>query len=286
VVFGAERTDVGTIAQTDFGYTGQRLLDDGMGGLMDYQARMYLPYLNRFTQPDSIVPDLSNPQALNRYSYALNYLIRYNDPSGHCSVCAAVLAVLGGMAIGLVVDLAYQGYNIYTEKQDQFDWGQLAGATIGGGFFAGAIVFAAPVIVGTVSLLSIGAIAGALAGQISIFTEAVADEAIADKGNYNTPDVGRASIDMGFMNPKQITRDAIGGAVSVGVGNELRQIGINTGLISTLGMCRLLQLFRLNLQYCDYNLSKYLFGISVALFLLPWVAVLIMALGYKLTNKA
>jgi len=57
-------------------------------------------------------------------------------------------------------------------------------------------------------------------------------------------------------------------------------------LISTLGVCRLLQLLKLNLQYCDYNLSKYLFGISVALFLLPWVAVLIMALGYKLLKKA
>jgi len=52
-------------------------------GLMDYKARFYLPYLNHFTQPDSIVPDPSNPQAWNRYSYALNNPIRYNDPSGH-----------------------------------------------------------------------------------------------------------------------------------------------------------------------------------------------------------
>jgi len=52
-------------------------------GLMDYNARFYDPYLNHFAQPDSIVPDPLNPQAWNRYSYALNNPIRYNDPTGH-----------------------------------------------------------------------------------------------------------------------------------------------------------------------------------------------------------
>lgn len=50
---------------------------------MDYKARFYSPYLNHFTQPDTIIPDLNNPQALNRYSYALNNPLRYNDPTGH-----------------------------------------------------------------------------------------------------------------------------------------------------------------------------------------------------------
>jgi len=64
-----------------------------MGGLMDYKARFYSPYLNHFTQPDSIVPDPSNPQSWNRYSYALNNPIRYNDPTGHCPIClVAILA--------------------------------------------------------------------------------------------------------------------------------------------------------------------------------------------------
>jgi len=35
------------------------------------------------TQPDTIVPEPGNPQALNRYSYVLNNPLRYNDPSGH-----------------------------------------------------------------------------------------------------------------------------------------------------------------------------------------------------------
>jgi hypothetical protein len=42
------------------------------------------PYLNRFTQPDSIVPLASQgTQALDRYAYANNNPVRYNDPTGH-----------------------------------------------------------------------------------------------------------------------------------------------------------------------------------------------------------
>ncbi len=34
-------------------------------------------------KPDTIVPGVANPQAWNRYSYALNNPTRYNDPSGN-----------------------------------------------------------------------------------------------------------------------------------------------------------------------------------------------------------
>jgi hypothetical protein len=50
---------------------------------MDYKARLYSPYLNRFLQPDSIIPDQSNPQSWNRFSYVQNNPIRFNDPTGH-----------------------------------------------------------------------------------------------------------------------------------------------------------------------------------------------------------
>jgi RHS repeat-associated protein len=52
-------------------------------GLMFYNARWYDPYLNHMTQPDTIVPDPYNSQDYDRYSYARNNPIRYNDPSGH-----------------------------------------------------------------------------------------------------------------------------------------------------------------------------------------------------------
>ncbi len=39
--------------------------------------------LGRFTQPDTLVPEPGNPQALNRYAYTLNNPLKYTDPSGH-----------------------------------------------------------------------------------------------------------------------------------------------------------------------------------------------------------
>ena len=101
--FGQVRTDVGTVSETDFGYTGQRALGDL--GLMDYHARMYDAVLGRFVQPDTIIPNATDPQSLNRYSYALGNPIRYNDPDGHCifdpiefvaCVAAAVIYLSGG----------------------------------------------------------------------------------------------------------------------------------------------------------------------------------------------
>ena len=46
-------------------------------------ARYYDPELGRFIQPDTVIPDLSNPQSYNRYSYCVNNPLRYTDPTGH-----------------------------------------------------------------------------------------------------------------------------------------------------------------------------------------------------------
>ena len=75
----------------DYTFTGQfSYMDDPSTsgategfGLMFYNARWYDPYLNHFTQPDSIVPDPSNSLDWDRYSYAHNNPVRYTDPSGH-----------------------------------------------------------------------------------------------------------------------------------------------------------------------------------------------------------
>ena len=41
------------------------------------------PYINRFLQPDTIIPSPASPQSWNRYSYVLNNPINASDPSGH-----------------------------------------------------------------------------------------------------------------------------------------------------------------------------------------------------------
>ena len=67
---------------TKYQYTGQYSHAADFG-LMFYNARWYDPYLNHFTQPDSIVLDPYNSQDWDRYSYARNNPIKYTDPSGH-----------------------------------------------------------------------------------------------------------------------------------------------------------------------------------------------------------
>lgn len=81
--FGAPRTmpPYASVTSTDFTYTGQR--DIPGTGLMDYKARFYSPCIMHFVQPDTLIPDIYNPQALNRFSYVNNNPIRYNDPTGH-----------------------------------------------------------------------------------------------------------------------------------------------------------------------------------------------------------
>jgi RHS repeat-associated protein len=62
-------------------YTGQRA--ETQLGILYYKARWYDPYLNRWIQPDSIIPDPYAPQDWDRYSYVRNNPVNFNDPSGH-----------------------------------------------------------------------------------------------------------------------------------------------------------------------------------------------------------
>jgi RHS repeat-associated protein len=66
-------------------------------GLMDYNARMYDPYLGRFTSADSIVPQaVQGVQAWDRYAYVNNNPVNHNDPTGHyCVPCFAVVLAAG-----------------------------------------------------------------------------------------------------------------------------------------------------------------------------------------------
>jgi RHS repeat-associated protein len=77
-IWGAVRGG-GNALPTDYTFTGQRL---DSTGLMYYGARFYDPFLARFVQADTIVPQPGNPQSLNRFSYVANNPVRYIDPTG------------------------------------------------------------------------------------------------------------------------------------------------------------------------------------------------------------
>jgi RHS repeat-associated protein len=69
---------------TKIAFTGQYTDDTG---LMYFNARYYNPLTGRFASADTVVPQLENPQAWNRYGYVFNNPLKYNDPSGHCPWC-------------------------------------------------------------------------------------------------------------------------------------------------------------------------------------------------------
>jgi RHS repeat-associated protein len=71
MAYGEERNTSGTL-QTDHRFTGQLMQAPELGSLYHYGARFYSPYLGRWLQPDSIVPEPRNPQDLNRYAFNRN----------------------------------------------------------------------------------------------------------------------------------------------------------------------------------------------------------------------
>jgi RHS repeat-associated protein len=103
-------------------YTGQAsYMDDPLTsgvtegfGLMFYNARWYDPYLSRFVQADSIIPEQSQgTQAWDRYAYVSNCPVKYNDLSGHCPICITAAIGAGiGLAVNLTTQLLSNGGNL------------------------------------------------------------------------------------------------------------------------------------------------------------------------------
>ena len=100
--YGAVRNPVGGMP-TDIGFTGQRA-ESGLGSLMFFQARYYSPAVGRFLSADTIVPDPSNPQGLNRFGYSLSNPLKYTDPSGHCPAPAASMGPVICLALFIKPD--------------------------------------------------------------------------------------------------------------------------------------------------------------------------------------
>lgn len=67
--------------ENPYKFTGKPL--DQESGLYYYGARYYNPSIGRFTTPDVLRGDLSNPLSLNRYTYVRNNPLRYIDPTGN-----------------------------------------------------------------------------------------------------------------------------------------------------------------------------------------------------------
>jgi RHS repeat-associated protein len=84
--WGEQRYPAGaSTLPTTFQFTGQRV-ESGLS-LYYYGARWYDPYLARFVQADTIVPNPGQPMSWDRYMYVLGNPLKYVDPTGYTSAC-------------------------------------------------------------------------------------------------------------------------------------------------------------------------------------------------------
>ena len=113
--FGATVQEHGD-ATVRYRYTGKEKDDTG---LYYYGARYYDDALGRFLAADSVLPDVYDPQQLNRFAYVRNNPIKLVDPDGHALIAAIALGafvasyvtgttiVVAGVSISAVVIIAY-----------------------------------------------------------------------------------------------------------------------------------------------------------------------------------
>ncbi len=71
---------------TTKGYTGHEMVD-GLS-IIHMNGRIYDPAIGRFLQADPFVPDPTDPQSYNRYSYVRNNPMNRVDPTGYSDACA------------------------------------------------------------------------------------------------------------------------------------------------------------------------------------------------------
>jgi RHS repeat-associated protein len=132
--WGDQRYTNGTATPTTYQFTGQRRESQlgGTHGLYFYTSRWYDPAVGRFLSADTLVPGASNPQNLNRYTYANNTPTRYTDPSGHW--------------IESALDIAGIAYDLWDISQNGLNWenGLSLAADVGGlilpGFTGGGVI--------------------------------------------------------------------------------------------------------------------------------------------------
>jgi hypothetical protein len=163
--------------------------------------------LGRFLQPDPIVPEPGNPQALNRYAYVYNNPLRYTDPSGHCPWCIAIgfgVLIGAGVSYGVQVAANIRQNGLTVQAFTNVNWavvgaGAVAGAVGGATFGLGTAVLGT----GLAGTVAAGALSGAAAGQAARATENILS--------------GRA-IGEGLGDPGDLLRDAAIGGALAGVG--------------------------------------------------------------------
>ncbi len=209
-------------AATRYTYEGKEA--DAVSGDIDFEFRKYNPDWGIFTQPDNVLPDLYDPQSLNRYAFERNNPMTRVDKTGH----------LPQVAVGFVLG-AIAGAGIYAWTHRDADWSDGdTWAGLGGYAAVGAVAGAAASVAGPVAAEFIIAQAG-LTGTAAAVTQGAAVGAI-DGVLFQTGTNVLEEHDWS----EGVAGSAAIGAVTGGAG--ARVLPINQGHVTNLGSVK--SLFR------------------------------------------
>ena len=159
--FGGDAAESGN-AKARYRYTGKEKDDSG---LYYYGARYYDDTVGRFMAADSLLPDVYDPQQLNRFAYVRNNPIKLVDPDGHI---AMLVAAAVGAVVGAVANIALQVGHQYATT-GHFDYNKFSLTSLGYWIFAGALFPAVSMAGGGFALL--GVITPAGVGMLAMMVE-------------------------------------------------------------------------------------------------------------------
>jgi RHS repeat-associated protein len=207
--YGAIRA-VSGVMPTKIAFTGQYTDDTG---LMYFNARYYNPLIGRFVSADTIVPQLENPQAWNRYSYVVNNSLKYTDPSGHCFIFCVFLigASIGAMggAVGYTAHVVTTGSgwdpNAY--------WASIGVGTASGGVGALVATGAAAGSMAAIGMTSITSASGTAATAAGVVTVAGSSVVGGQAARATANVLTGSDIGEGLGKPEDIALDALLGLV-------------------------------------------------------------------------
>jgi len=98
---------------------------DSVTGDYDFDARRFDSSNNQFIQPDSVIQNVYDPQALNHYSFERNNPYKYEDEDGHLlDPVDASMVLIGAFVTGFTygevsyqIDLQKQGFSRLSTQQ-------------------------------------------------------------------------------------------------------------------------------------------------------------------------
>ncbi len=139
------------------GYTGHEHL--AVFGLINMNYRLYDPVNARFISSDNLIPNITNTQSYNVYSYVLNNPLKYIDPDGHEPITIATIL------IGAAISGLFYTANVVLFQPGGFDnwsWSEFGKSVVIGGV-SGAVGGWA---VGAAGFGTVGFVNGAMSGLI------------------------------------------------------------------------------------------------------------------------